>query len=384
MKVLLENLVRLENGRTVTVDDIKAVARVARRAQIRPRDRVPPGARADAGFHRRAGGGRSRGDAPGDGEAGRRPEAHQPAVAGRSRDRPFGDGRRVRQRRRLCHATSSLEFERNDERYAFLRWGQGAFDNFRVVPPGTGICHQVNLEYLAQVVWTHRGRRHAPSPIPTRWSAPTATPPWSTASPCSAGASAASRPRRRCWASRFRCCCRRWSASASTASCAEGATATDLVLTVTQMLRKKGVVGKFVEFFGPGLAALALADRATIANMAPEYGATCGFFPIDAETLNYLKFTGRDAGASQAGRGLCQGARHVARRDHARSRLHRHAVARSRQRRAVDGRAAPAAGPRGAGRYRQGLHRRGAEARRQPRQRQDRRPGAGARHQLHA
>ena len=98
-----------------------------------------------------------------------------------------------------------LEYERNGERYDFLRWGQAAFDNFRVVPPGTGICHQVNLEYLAQTVWTERGRRRDRSPIPTRWSAPTATPPWSTASPCSAGASAASRPRRRCSASRSPC-----------------------------------------------------------------------------------------------------------------------------------------------------------------------------------
>ena len=99
-----------------------------------------------------------------------------------------------------------LEYERNGERYEFLRWGQKAFDNFRVVPPGTGICHQVNLEYLAQTVWTEgRPRPARPSPIPTRWSAPTATPPWSTASPCSAGASAASRPRRPCSASRSPC-----------------------------------------------------------------------------------------------------------------------------------------------------------------------------------
>src|SRR5437588_723827 len=123
------------------------------------------------------------------------------------------------------------EYKQNQERYEFLKWGQKAFSNFSVVPPGTGICHQVNLEYLAQTVWTRK----------------------------------------------------------------EGVTATDLVLTVTQMLRKQGVVGKFVEFFGPGLDYLSVADKATIGNMAPEYGATCGFFPVDAETIDYPKTSGRSS-----------------------------------------------------------------------------------------
>ncbi len=172
------------------------------------------------------------------------------------------------------------EYERNAERYAFLRWGASAFDNFRVVPPGTGICHQVNLEYLAQVVWTTReGNRQLAFPdtlVGTDshttminglgvlgWGvggieaeAAMLGQPVSMVIPEVVG---------------FRL----------TGQLSEGATATDLVLTVTEMLRRKGVVGKFVEFFGDGLDRLPLADRATIGNMAPEYGATCGIFPID-------------------------------------------------------------------------------------------------------
>ena len=141
---------------------------------------------------------------------------------------------------------------------------------------------------------------------PDTLSAPTATRRWSTASACSAGASAGSRPRRRCSASRSACSSPKSSASASTGELREGITATDLVLTVTQMLRQKGVVGRFVEFYGPGLDNLPLADRATIANMAPEYGATCGFFPIDERTIDYLKLTGREEDADRAGPRLCR------------------------------------------------------------------------------
>jgi aconitate hydratase A / 2-methylisocitrate dehydratase len=183
------------------------------------------------------------------------------------------------------------EFERNRERYLFLRWGQRAFRNFRVVPPATGIVHQVNLEFLARVVMTTEGAEPEAYPdtlIGTDshttminglgvlgWGvggieaeAAMLGQPVSMLVPQVVG---------------FRL----------SGSLREGATATDLVLTVTEMLRKKGVVGKFVEFYGPGLAALPVADRATIANMAPEYGATCGIFPVDAETLRYLRFTGR-------------------------------------------------------------------------------------------
>ncbi|MFO1104145.1 MAG: aconitate hydratase AcnA [Methylocystis sp.] len=189
-----------------------------------------------------------------------------------------------------------LEYERNGERYRFLKWGQSAFDNFRVVPPGTGICHQVNLEYLGQTVWTRAEQidgetvefAYPDTLVGTDshttminglavlgWGvggieaeAAMLGQPLSMLAPEVIGFKLVGAPK-------------------------EGVTATDLVLTVTQMLRKKGVVGKFVEFFGDGLNHMSLADRATIANMAPEYGATCGFFPIDQETLAYLHMSGR-------------------------------------------------------------------------------------------
>jgi aconitate hydratase len=181
-----------------------------------------------------------------------------------------------------------LEFERNRERYAFLRWGQTAFDNFKVVPPNTGICHQVNLEYLGRVVESRDGRAFPDTLVGTDshttminglgvlgWGvggieaeAAMLGEALSMLVPQVVG---------------FRL----------TGALQEGATATDLVLTVTEILRKTGVVGKFVEYFGRGLAGLPLADRATIGNMSPEYGATCGFFPVDDETLRYLRMTGR-------------------------------------------------------------------------------------------
>jgi aconitate hydratase len=181
-----------------------------------------------------------------------------------------------------------LEYERNRERYLFLRWGQQAFANMKVVPPGTGICHQVNLEYLARVVWTEEGVAFPDSLVGTDshttmvnglgvfgWGvggieaeAVMLGQPMTMLIPDVVGFELTGR-------------------------LPAGATATDLVLTVTQMLRKKGVVDKFVEFYGSGIAALSLPDRATIANMAPEYGATMGFFPVDDETLHYLRFTGR-------------------------------------------------------------------------------------------
>jgi len=184
-----------------------------------------------------------------------------------------------------------LEFQRNRERYMLLRWGQTAFQNFRVVPPDTGIVHQVNLEYLASVVFRANGAAYPDSLVGTDshttminglgvlgWGvggieaeACMLGQPISMLLPPVVGFKLHGQMR-------------------------EGCTATDLVLNITQILRKKGVVGKFVEFYGPGLSALSLADRATVANMAPEYGATMGFFPVDQETLAYLKFTNRDAG----------------------------------------------------------------------------------------
>jgi aconitate hydratase len=185
------------------------------------------------------------------------------------------------------------EFSRNGERYSFLKWGQQAFDNFKVVPPGTGICHQVNLEYLSKVVWSSEinGELTAyPDTLVGTDSHTTmvnglAVLGWGVGG-IEAEAVMLGQP--------ISMLIPEVVGFEIKGKLKEGTTATDLVLTVTQMLRKKGVVGKFVEFYGEGLKNLSLADRATIANMAPEYGATCGFFPIDEETLKYLEFTGRD------------------------------------------------------------------------------------------
>ena len=188
---------------------------------------------------------------------------------------------------------TALEMTRNKERYEFLRWGQTAFDNFHVVPPGTGICHQVNLEYLAKTVWhsEHQGQLYAyPDTLVGTDSHTTminglGVLGWGVGG-IEAEAAMLGQP--------VSMLIPEVIGFKLIGHLNEGITATDLVLTITQMLRKKGVVGKFVEFYGPGLAQLALADRATVSNMAPEYGATCGFFPVDKETLHYLSLTGRD------------------------------------------------------------------------------------------
>ena len=188
----------------------------------------------------------------------------------------------------------ALEYQRNGERYQFLRWGSAAFDNFRVVPPGTGICHQVNLEYLAQTVWTAEedGKTLAyPDTLVGTDSHTTmvnglAVLGWGVGG-IEAEAAMLGQP--------ISMLIPEVIGFRLEGKLPAGATATDLVLMVTQMLRKKGVVGKFVEFFGPGLDAMPLEDRATIANMAPEYGATCGFFPVDPATLAYLRASGRPA-----------------------------------------------------------------------------------------
>ncbi|HTV04735.1 MAG TPA: aconitate hydratase AcnA [Acidobacteriaceae bacterium] len=187
-----------------------------------------------------------------------------------------------------------LEFQRNRERYAFLKWGQSAFHNFSAVPPGMGICHQVNLEYLARVIFTleQDGKTIAyPDTLVGTDSHTTminglGVLGWGVGG-IEAEAAMLGQP--------VSMLVPQVVGFKLTGKLREGATATDLVLTVTEMLRKLGVVGKFVEFYGPGVSELALADRATIANMAPEYGATCGIFPVDAETLRYLKLTGRKA-----------------------------------------------------------------------------------------
>ncbi len=193
---------------------------------------------------------------------------------------------------RAYDINAAIEFERNRERYAFLKWGQSAFRNFSAVPPGMGICHQVNLEYLARVVFTTEVNgtlRAYPDTLVGTDSHTTminglGVLGWGVGG-IEAEAAMLGQP--------VSMLVPQVVGFRLTGKLREGATATDLVLTVTEMLRKMGVVGKFVEFYGEGIAELPLADRATIGNMAPEYGATCGIFPVDAETLRYLRLTGR-------------------------------------------------------------------------------------------
>ena len=292
LKVLLENLLRYEDGRTVTTDDVKAVAawlidrRSEREIGYRParvlmQDFTGVPAVVDLAAMREA-----MVAMAGDPEK-INPLSPVDLVIDHSVMVDSFGGSDSFQR------NVAKEFERNRERYEFLRWGQAAFDNFRVVPPGTGICHQVNLEHLAQVVWTGEADGTViayPDTLVGTDSHTTmvnglAVLGWGVGG-IEAEAAMLGQPVSMVIPEviGFRL----------TGALKEGATATDLVLTVTQMLRERGVVGKFVEFHGSGLDNLTLADRATIANMAPEYGATCGFFPIDRETVRYLGFTGRD------------------------------------------------------------------------------------------
>jgi aconitate hydratase len=292
LKVLLENLLRYEDGRSVTADDVKAVAdwlqsksssrEIAYRpARVLMQDFTGVPAVVDLA-------------------------AMRDAIVNLGGDpdqiNPLSPVDLVIDHSVMVDAFGSAdafsenvnkEFQRNFERYAFLRWGQNAFDNFRVVPPGTGICHQVNLEYLAQVVWTkdENGKTVAyPDTLVGTDSHTTminglSVLGWGVGG-IEAEAAMLGQP--------ISMLIPEVVGFKLTGQLPEGATATDLVLTVVQMLRQKGVVGKFVEFYGDGLAHLTLADRATISNMAPEYGATCGFFPIDEETIHYLEFSGRD------------------------------------------------------------------------------------------
>jgi len=292
LKVLLENLLRFEDGDTVTTEDINAVLgwlenrssdhEIAfRPARVLMQDFTGVPAVVDLAALRDA-----------VSRAGGDPQKINPQI-------PVDlviDHSVMVDKYALPEAFAynvEREMERNHERYAFLRWGQLAFDNFRVVPPGTGICHQVNLEYLARTVWSDEqdGRKLAyPDTLVGTDSHTTminglAVLGWGVGG-IEAEAAMLGQPVSMIIPEvvGFR----------MIGKLQEGVTATDLVLTVTQMLRKFGVVGKFVEFFGDGLARLQLADRATIANMAPEYGATCGWFPIDEVTLGYLQLSGRD------------------------------------------------------------------------------------------
>ncbi|QDP19363.1 aconitate hydratase AcnA [Sphingomonas xanthus] len=293
MKVLLENLLRFEDGDTVTRDDLQSMVdwqkerRINREIQYRParvlmQDFTGVPAVVDLAAMRDAMKGLG-------GDAQKiNPQVPVHLVIDHSvMVDEFGNPK-------AFEKNVELEYARNAERYEFLKWGSQAFDNFKVVPPGTGICHQVNLENIAQTVWSSKDQSGEEVAYPDTlvgtdshttmvnglgvlgWGvggieaeAAMLGQPVSMLIPEVVG---------------FRL----------SGALKEGITATDLVLTVTQMLRAKGVVGRFVEFFGPGLDALSLADRATIANMAPEYGATCGFFPIDERTIEYLKLTGRD------------------------------------------------------------------------------------------
>ncbi|CAI8868820.1 aconitate hydratase 1 [Pseudomonas sp. IT-P44] len=291
LKVLLENLLRWEDEKTVTGADLRAIAawlkerRSDREIQYRParvlmQDFTGVPAVVDLAAMRAA-----------MAKAGGDPQRINPlspvdlVIDHSVMVDKFGSASAFEQ-------NVDIEMQRNGERYAFLRWGQSAFDNFSVVPPGTGICHQVNLEYLGRTVWTkdEDGRTYAfPDTLVGTDSHTTminglGVLGWGVGG-IEAEAAMLGQP--------VSMLIPEVIGFKLTGKLKEGITATDLVLTVTQMLRKKGVVGKFVEFYGDGLADLPLADRATIANMAPEYGATCGFFPVDDITLDYLRLSGR-------------------------------------------------------------------------------------------
>jgi aconitate hydratase len=293
LKVLLENLLRYEDDRSVSVDDVKAVATwlktrssdreiAYRPARVLMQDFTGVPAVADLAAMRKAI------ERMGSDPARINPLSTVDLVIDHSVMVDYSGTPKA------FDENVAREFERNAERYSFLRWGQTAFDNFRVVPPGTGICHQVNLEYLAQTVWVREeaGRKIAyPDTLVGTDSHTTmvnglAVLGWGVGG-IEAEAAMLGQP--------ISMLIPEVVGFRLSGKLPEGATATDLVLTVTQMLRKKGVVNKFVEFYGEGVSALALADRATLANMAPEYGATCGFFPIDRETIRFLTLTGRDA-----------------------------------------------------------------------------------------
>jgi aconitate hydratase len=296
LKVVLENMLRFEDGRTVTVDDIKAFAdwganggRNPREIAYRParvlmQDFTGVPAVVDLAAMRDA-----------MVALGGNPEKINPlnpvdlVIDHSVMVDEFGNPR-------AFQMNVEREYQRNGERYQFLKWGQGAFDNFRVVPPGTGICHQVNLEYLAQTVWTDTDQSGATVAYPdtlvgtdshTTMINGLGVLGWGVGG-IEAEAAMLGQP--------ISMLIPEVVGFKLTGSLKEGVTATDLVLRVVEMLRQKGVVGKFVEFYGDGLDHLPLADRATIGNMAPEYGATCGFFPVDGETLRYLRTSGRDEG----------------------------------------------------------------------------------------
>ncbi|MFT5796302.1 MAG: aconitate hydratase [Candidatus Azotimanducaceae bacterium] len=294
LKVVLENMLRFEDGKTVSVDDIKAFAEWGAKGGKNPREIAYRPARVLL-----------------------QDFTGVPAVVDLAAMRDAlvslgGDAEQINPLNpvdlvidhsvmidefgtpRAFQMNVDREYERNMERYTFLKWGQNAFNNFRVVPPGTGICHQVNLEYLSQTVWTDKDQNGVEVAYPdtlvgtdshTTMVNGAAVLGWGVGG-IEAEAAMLGQP--------ISMLIPEVIGFELTGSMMEGTTGTDLVLKVVELLRAKGVVGKFVEFYGEGLNRLPLADRATIGNMAPEYGATCGFFPIDGETLRYLRTTGRD------------------------------------------------------------------------------------------
>jgi len=292
MKVLLENLLRKEDGKSVSVDDLRALAAfIENRGKVEYEIAFTPARVLMQDFT----------GVPAVVDLAAMRDAMHTLGADPKKINPLNPVDLV-----IDHSVMvdyfgtpkafdenvDKEYERNGERYRFLRWGSSAFNDFRVVPPGTGICHQVNLEYLAQTVWTldEDGKTLAyPDTVVGTDSHTTMVNGLSVLGWGVGGIEAEAAmlgqpiPMLIPEVIGFRL----------TGKLPEGATATDLVLTVTQMLRKKGVVGKFVEYFGPGTVGLTIEDQATIANMAPEYGATCGFFPVSQATINYLKETGR-------------------------------------------------------------------------------------------
>ena len=294
LKVVLENMLRFEDGKTVSVDDIKAFAEWGVKGGKNPREIAYRPARVllqdftgvpavvDLAAMR---------DAlvalGGDAEQINPLNPVDLVIDHSVMIDEFGNPR-------AFQMNVDREYERNMERYTFLKWGQNAFNNFRVVPPGTGICHQVNLEYLSQTVWTDKDQNGVEVAYPdtlvgtdshTTMVNGAAVLGWGVGG-IEAEAAMLGQP--------ISMLIPEVIGFELTGSMMEGTTGTDLVLKVVELLRAKGVVGKFVEFYGEGLNRLPLADRATIGNMAPEYGATCGFFPIDGETLRYLRTTGRD------------------------------------------------------------------------------------------
>ena len=313
MKVLLENMLRFEDGTTVTREDAQAIvdwqkdARSDREIQYRParvllQDFTGVPCVVDLAAMRDA-----IGKLGGDAEK-INPQVPCHLVIDHSvMVDEFGTPK-------AFEANVDLEYQRNAERYEFLKWGSKALDNFKVVPPGTGICHQVNLEYIGRGVWSSEDSDGNPVAYPdtlvgtdshTTMINGLGVLGWGVGG-IEAEAGMLGQP--------VSMLIPEVVGFKLTGALNEGITATDLVLTVTQMLRAKGVVGRFVEFYGPGLEALSLADRATIANMAPEYGATCGFFPIDDKTLDYMRLTGRDDETIDLVKAYCQaqGMWHVA------------------------------------------------------------------------